>query len=144
MTRKSEDRPNELNRSERPARTPIHGLRDKLSVTGTEAGFHYTWVNDYNVDAYLAGGYDFVTHNVKVGDKHINTAASEGGKVSLPVGNGIIGFLMRIPEEYYNQDMQDLQTELDEKEKALYAELNSKTDGRYGQVEISQSKPTRG
>lgn len=144
MTKKSEDRPNNLNRSERPQRTPIHGLRDKLSVDGQEAGFHYVWVNDYNVDSYLSGGYDFVTHNVKVGDKHINVAASGGGKVSFPVGNGVTGFLMRITDEFYKEDQQTVQKEIDEKEQALQADLNSKSDGRYGKVELSQSKPLRG
>lgn len=144
MAKTIENRPNQLNRSERPQRVPIHGLRDKLSVTGQEAGYHYVWVNDYNVDTYEQGGYDFVTHNVSVGDKHINTASSEGGKVSLPVGNGVTAFLMRIPDEFYTEDQNEAQADISEKEAALFQELNSKNDGRYGKVEVSQSKPTRG
>ena len=138
---KIEDRPNSLNRSERPQRVPINGLRDKLSITGQDPEFHYVIVNDYNVDTYALGGYEFVTHDVKIGDCHINAAAMEGGKVSLPVGNGVIGFVIRIPNEYYEEDRREEQADLDDKDKALHQTLNSKGDGRYGQVDIGQSKP---
>lgn len=140
---KIEDRPSTLNRAERPVRVPINGLRDKLSIHGQEPGFHYCIVNDYNVDTYVLGGYDFVTHDVKIGDRSINSAAMEGGKASIPVGNGVTGFIMRIPEEYYNEDRIAEQTDLDERESALRSTLNSKEDGRYGKVEIGQSKPLR-
>lgn len=140
---KLEDRPSKLNRAERPVRVPINGLRDKLSIHGQEPGFHYCIVNDYNVDTYVLGGYDFVTHDVKIGDRSINSAAMEGGKASIPVGNGITGFIMRIPEEYYNEDRIAEQNDLEERESAMRQNLNSKEDGRYGKVEIGQSKPVR-
>jgi hypothetical protein len=137
---REKNRPDSLNRSERPQRNSINGSRDKMSVKGLEEGFHYVWVNDYNVDTFLAGSYDFVTHDVVVGDKHINFASQEGGRISMPVGNGIYGFLMRIPNEYYEEDLQAQQRDIDERENAMQKELNSKTDGRYGKVELSQSK----
>jgi len=138
---KVEDRPSKLNRSDRPQRVPINGLRDKLSITGQEPGFHYCIVNDYNVETYALGGYEFVSHDVKIGDRSINAAAMEGGKVSLPVGNGVTGFVMRIPQEYYDEDRAAEQADLDDKDRALRQNLNSKDDGRYGKVEIGQSKP---
>lgn len=137
----AEDRPNNLNRAERPQHTPIHGFRDKMEVKGIKPGFHACWVNDYNVDAYLAGSYDFVTYNVTVGDKHINAAATEGGKISMPVGNGVIAYLMEIPQEWYEEDMAKLENETDEKERAMRDTFRSKEDGRYGEVKIRDSKP---
>lgn len=138
---KVEDRPSKLNRSERPQHSKINGTRDKLSIIGQEPGYHYVIVNDYNVDAYLLGSYDFVTHDLKIGDRTVNSAQCEGGKASIPVGNGVTGFVMRIPDEWYQEDRAEEQRDLDEKEGAMRQELNSKNDGRYGKVEISQSKP---
>lgn len=142
MGRPAKERPNtELNRSERPQRSSINGLRDKLSVKGQEPGFHYCFVNDYNVDSYIESSYEFVTHDVQIGAKHINSAAQIDGKVSMPVGNGVTAFLMRIPDEYYHEDFAEAQSDLDSKEIAMSRELNSKSDGRYGKVEIAAPKP---
>lgn len=138
---KLEDRPTSFNRAERPQRTPIHGLRDKLSVKGQEPGFHYVWVNDYNTDSYEQGGYEFVTHAVQVGDKHIESSKVSSGRVSMPVGNGITGFLMRIPQEYYEEDQAELQNDISEKESAMKQDLNSGQDGRYGKFELGSTKP---
>lgn len=137
---KAEDRPSTLNRSERPQRVPINGLRDKLSIKGQEPDFHYVIVNDYNCETYLMAGYEFVTHDVSIGDRHINSAASEGSKKSIPVGNGVTGYVMRIPQELYDEDRQAEQQDLSEKENAMHQTLNSKDDGRYGKFEISHSR----
>ena len=132
------DRPSKVNRSERPQRVPINGLRDKLSIKGQEEGFHYVIVNDYNVDTYVLAGYDFVTHDVTIGDRSVNTAQSEGGKASIPVGNGVIGFIMRIPNEFYEEDRAEEQRDLDDKEKAMRRRLNSKDDGQYGGIRFEE------
>lgn len=136
------ERPSTLNRAERPSRIPIHGKRDKLSVRGTEKGWHYCWVNDDggNVDRYVDGGYEFVTHEVVIGDKKINTASQIGGKVSLKVGNGLTGFLMRIPEEYHQEDMDLLHQEIEDKEASMKQHLNSRQNGQYGHVSIETRK----
>lgn len=140
--REVENRPSSLNRSERPKRVPIHGHRDKLSLRGAQPGWHYCVVNDDggNVDRYLEGGYEFVTHDVTLGDKKINAASQIGQKVSLPVGNGLIGFLMRCPEEIYQEELDLLNQETDEKEAGMKRQLNSRNDGQYGQVEIVTTK----
>lgn len=135
------ERPNTLNRANRPERNSINGLRERLSVKGTEKGFHYCWVNDDNVDSYLDSGYDFVTHNVIVGNRRVDVSQTTDGKVSIPVGNGVTGFLMRTPDDIFKEDFDAQQKDLDERDHALYRELNSKSDGRYGKVEIESSKP---
>jgi hypothetical protein len=137
---KLEDRPSTVDRSGRPSRTPINGSRDKLTVQGQEAGWHYCWVNDDNVAKYEAAGYEFVTHDVVVGEKSINTASQVGGKVSMAVGNQVTAYLMRVLQEYYDEDMQAVQDDLDEKEAAMHATLNSGKDGQYGEVWITRGK----
>lgn len=136
-----EDRPSSLNRSERPKRVPINGFRNKLTITGQEPGWHYFICNDEDVDKFLAGGYEFVTHEIQVGDRKIDNAQMVGGKIAIPVGNGMTGYVMRCPEEYYKEDMAAIQREVDETERSMIGGLNSKDDGRYGEVKIESSKP---
>ena len=144
MPRPAVDRPSkiEAERTGRPERTPIHGnRRNKLTVKGQEPGFHYCFVNAENVPTYEAAGYEFVTHPVIIGDKHINYAVeTTAGKVSLPVGNGVTAFLMRCTEDIYNEEMEANAAQVDELEAAMKAELNSKANGRYGKVTISDKE----
>lgn len=135
-----DSRPSKINRSARPTRTPIHGLRDKLVIQGAEPGWHYCIVNDNNVDMYLSANYEFVTHEVRIGDRHIDSAQEVGGKVSLKVGNGVVGYLMRCTEEDFQEEMKLVDDETTSKEQALFQSLNSKEDGKYGTVKVEQSK----
>lgn len=132
-----EKRPSGLNRSERPARIPIHGYRNVLDVQGQEAGWHYCWVNDYNVDRFLAGDYEFVTHEVTVGHTKVNNSSQVGSKVSRSMGNGVTGYLMRVPDELYKRDSAALEAVVNEREATMRQNLNSGQDGQYGQVSIS-------
>lgn len=141
-----EGRPSQVNRSERPHRTPIHGTRDILSVKGLEPGYHYLWVNDEggNIDRHLGARFYFVEHDVIVGDKRINAASQVGGRISLAVGNGVTGYLMRCTDEDYKEELDLLHAEIDERERSMKDALNSKADGRYGQVDIGSNKPLAG
>lgn len=138
-----EDRPSQVTRSERPKRVPIHGTRDILSVTGLERGWHYLWVNDEggNIDRHLGARFYFVEHDVTVGDRKINAASQIGGRISLAVGNGVTAFLMRCTDEDYTEEMSLLHGEIDERERSMKDALNSKADGRYGQVDIKSNQP---
>ncbi len=131
-----EDRPSKLNRSNRPTRGAIHGKRNKITVTGTEAGFHYCWVNEDNVERFIEDGYEFVTHDVKVGDKAINKDSQIGGKVSKNMGNSVTAFLMRCTDEIHKEIMDMLNKEVDETEQTMKRSLNSGGDGLIGQVKI--------
>jgi hypothetical protein len=135
------ERPESLNRSERPSRVPINGLRDKMVIRGQQPGWHYCWVNEDNVDKWLLGGYEFVTHEIQIGDRKIDQASIIGGKISMPVGNGVMGFAMRCPEEVYQEELRLIQERTDGTEQSMRENLNSKQDGRYGKVDIGQSKP---
>ena len=138
---KNEDRPSSLNRSERPKRVPINGLRDKLTVVGQEEGWHYCWINEDKVPRYQAGNYEFVTHDCIIGDRKVDNSTMIGGKHAMPVGNGMTAYLMRCPQEEYDEDRKAELAEIKERENAMKKSLNSSADGRYGKVEIEQSKP---
>jgi hypothetical protein len=140
MKHKEEVRPSAINREERPERTSIHGGKDLLSVDGQEPGFHYCWVNDYNVSRFEKAGYEFVTHEVVIGSRRVDAVTGIGAKHSLPVGNGVTAYLMRIPEEYFNEDNAALEKKVDEAEAAMFENLNSSKDGRYGKVEIQTNR----
>lgn len=133
---KLEDNVDVLNRSERPKRQPVNGFKDRLKVEGQEPGWHYCWVNDYEVDRFMAGDYQHVTHPVIVGHKRIDVGSGAGAHVSIPVGNGVVGYLMRIPMELHLEDEQSNNSEVDSRESSMYEELNAKKEGRYGKVEI--------
>ncbi len=135
MTIRAEERPTKLTRSERPTRTPINGSRDVLNVRGQEEGFHYCWVNESNVDRYLEGDYEFVTHEVIVGDKKLQAAAM-GSKHSKAVGNGVTAYLMRCPDEIYQDELKSVATKTNEVESTL----NEKADGQYGNIEVSRKR----
>lgn len=141
MARPNTDRPNTLNRSERPKRVPINGLRNKLAVLGLEPGWHYIWLRDDEIYRFEMGGYDYVTHDVIVGDRAINVAGQVGAKVTYPGGNGVTLYLMRCPEEVYQEELAMVHQQVDEAEAAMKQHLNSNADGRYGKVEIEESKP---
>ena len=59
----------------------------------------------------------------------------------MSVGNQLTAFLMRVPQDVYDEDAALLQDDLDEQDKAMRVALNSKTDGLYGGVEIQDSRP---
>lgn len=137
------DKPESLNRGDRPAnRRSITGYTDKLTVEGQEPGYHYCWVNDDKVARFERASYEFVTHECIVGDVKI-AACAPGAKISMPVGNGVTGYLMRVQEEFYNSDMDLIQTDIDEKERDMYRNLNSHSDGSYGKVELAGAERVR-
>lgn len=113
-------------RSERKERNSITGTRTKLSLTGEEPGFHYGWINDDFVGTAMDAGYEFVTHAIKVGNRHIDTSTMQGAKISRNVGGGTIAYLMRVPQEWYDEDMTLEQKEkVDASEAKIFVEINS-------------------
>lgn len=143
--RPKEERPSTIlgERSGNPTRVSIQGRRDVLAVKGQEEGWHYCWVNDLignvegNIDRYLDGGYEFVTHAVVVGDRKIDNASQIGGKVSKAVGNGVTAYLMRCPEEIYFEELALMNQEALDQTLAINAALNKTEEGKYGNVVIS-------
>lgn len=126
------------NRKNKNERIPIGAPRSRLDVKGKEPGFHYAFINDDEVDERLDQGFEFVTHKVKVGTRRIGATQTEDGSmcVSLPVGAGRTGYLMRIPQELYDQDMKSYHKSIDATEQGISKQSSS--NGLQGTVEISR------
>lgn len=118
----------------RKDRVSITGHRTKLQVTGEEPGFHYAWINDENVGMALDAWYEFVTHACSVGNQHVDVSQMQGAKISRNVGGGKIAHLMRVPQEYFDEDMaKEQRDKVDASEAKLQEETNS--NGLYGTLQ---------
>ena len=114
----------------RPKRTPL-GARNRLTFGEQDPNFVYRVINDQDERLKQAqeAGYEFVISDQQLGDKRVAEGGKVDSRVSKPVGNGVRGFLMRIPREYYNEDQQAKADRIDESEKAM--KPNS-SKGEYG------------
>lgn len=120
----------------RKERTPVSGTRNVLTVKGKEPGFHYRIVNDVGdrVEMFKEGGYEVVTHAVKFGDRRLSASGPLGASAITSVGGGVKGVLMRIPQEWYDEDQQGKEERLLESEAAMSG------DADYGTVSIKRDK----
>jgi hypothetical protein len=121
-------------------RNSITGTRTKLSLTGEEPGFHYAWINDENVGTAEDAGYEYVSHAIKVGNRHVNVSEMSGSKISRNVGGGTIAYLMRVPQEWYDEDMEaEQRSKVDASEERIFIENNS--NGLNGGISVGWDKP---
>lgn len=126
-------------------RIPLDGReRNILNVKGKEKGYHYCFVNDdrNNISRYLDAGYEFVEHDVEIGDQKVTKASNEDSKASKVVGTTregkpMVAYLMRIKQEWYDEDMAAFHETVDKSEEEMKRQLNSGEDGTYGQVKIT-------
>lgn len=123
--------------SARPTRTPISG-RNVLTVSGKEPGYTYRVVNDQGsrVAEFLDRGYELVeAADVRVGDKRVNATTPEGTKAQVSVGKGEKAFVMRIKQDWYDEDQKAKQVQVNELEAAIKQNVSGAAD--YGTVKIS-------
>ena len=119
----------------RPTRTPLHS-RDILTVRNKNAEKEYRWVNDIDDRLYrfTQAGWDFVTDKgITVGDPTVN-ADKELGSVVIKSFGTTRSYLMCIDKEFYEEDQAAKAESINETERAMYEQLNSSSDGRYGRV----------
>lgn len=116
-------------------RVPISGARNVLTVKGKEPGFHYRVVNDVGdrIEMFKEAGYEVVTHEAKIGDRRLATPSKLGAAATTHVGGGMQGVLMRIPQEWYDEDQDAKENRLRETEAAM-----SSSDADYGSVNIKR------
>ena len=122
----------------RVKRTPI-GTRNVLTVAGKDPNFVYRIINDSGdrVQEFMDAGYELVKDDsVKVGDKKVNKASSEGSISQVSVGQGQKAFVVRIKKEWYEEDQATKQLRVDELENSTKAKA---LDGTYGKLEITRS-----
>lgn len=118
----------------RPKRTPL-GQRNRLTFTGAQdPNYVYRVINDQGdrLQQALDGGYEFVASDEKLGDNRVAEGSALDSRVSKPVGNGVRGFLMRIPKDFYAEDQKTKQHSIDEVEKAMKPE-KSNIEKAYGE-----------
>lgn len=121
----------------RTQRVPV-GTRNVLSVAGKDPSYEYRIVNDSGdrVQEFLDAGYEVVdAGSVRVGDKRVNSASSEGSISQISVGQGQKAFVLRIKKEWYAEDQAAKQARVNELESATKAKA---LDGTYGKLEISR------
>jgi hypothetical protein len=115
----SADRPDRSKKT----RTPL-GARNRLTFSNLDPEFQYRVINDVDDRLMRAqeAGYEFVESPEQLGDKKVAEASKIGTSVSKPVGNGTIGYLMRIPKKWYEEDQAAKQKQIDQTEAALKPE----------------------
>lgn len=112
------------------------GRKQILKANGKDPDFEYRFVNDEGdrIQQFLDAGWVH-EDDVKVGDKRVESASSEGKHVQVSVGQGRKAFLMKIPKDFFEEDQRAKQAHLDETEAAM---KNNALDGNYGKLEITR------
>ena len=115
-------------------RIPFGAPRTKLEVPYKPEGYHLHWVNDDagRIFAAQQGYYEFVTPDEVGMDK------TEDNKVKVLVGkntqNGpLFAYLMKIQQEYYDEDQKFINSRQDDFEKAL-KQMGNNQNGEHGYV----------
>ena len=125
-------------RAQRVRRSDINGRRNVLTASNKEPGFVYRFVNDTGdrVSQFQEMGYEVVTDKtIRIGDRRVAVASAEGSPRTAKVGGGVSAVLMKIKDEWYNEDQAAKQAEVDEIEKSI---KQTPGEGSYGKVEIGR------
>jgi len=105
------------------------GAQNKLTFREI-TGYKCRVVNDVEqgqrIEMFKKAGYEVVTSDELLGDPQAGVAGSIGSEVSKPVGFGTRGVLMKIKQEWYDEDQARKAAIIDEKEKGLLRELEKK------------------
>lgn len=122
--------------SGRPTRTAV-GRRNVLTVKGKEAGYEYRIVNDDQdrVDMFKGAGWEVVSNSdVQVGDKRVGQTSATGTPATVSVGGGLKGVVMRIKQDWYDEDQAAKRAAVREIEDTTRQDALSGAD--YGKVSI--------
>ena len=127
--------------SVRPKRTPL-GQRNRLSVKDQDPNYVYRIVNTTDssgadrIDAFKEAGYELVENPGTVGDKRVDQSTGLGKAPEISVGQGKKAVVMRIPREWYVEDQQAKQLNVDSVEETMYEKAKNKAD--YGSLQITK------
>lgn len=133
-----------VDRGERPRRGVFNGTVGKLQVYGDIPGYHMHIINDVpgRIEEALSSGYEFVSPS-EIGGTTTNVVSRNtdlGDKVRFLVGQsdrgeGLYAYLMKLPQEWYDEDQQELQRVNDRVDHAIRNGKNTKdgtsSDGFY-------------
>jgi len=114
----------------KPARVKFND-RNRISFSNLDPDYVYRVVNDKEgrIEKMQSIGYDFVESDEQIGDFRVAEASKLGKAVSKPVGNGVNGYLMKIPKDFYEEDRKAKDERIDATEAAFKP---SKSKDEYG------------
>ena len=125
----------------RAKRTPISG-RNVLTVSNKEPGYEYRFVNDVGdrVEIFKERGWELVeAADVRIGDRRIESPGALGSKAQASVDKqGTKAFVMRIKQEWYDEDQAEKAKAIAEQELAMKQQALSSNDLRSGKLEVSR------
>jgi len=122
-------------------RVPVSGLRDILTVEGKDPKYHYHWVVDTDerggrIMKFKRGGYDLVpASDVEIGQDSVYKSKQDGSLVRMPTGGGKHSYLMKIKQEWYEQDQKAAQEAIAETEQSM-TRPDTAEGGQYGSIKI--------
>lgn len=119
----------------RTKRTSINGIRNRLTIEGKDPAFEYRIVNDTpgRIQRFLDAGYEIVTdEDLTVGDKKVATPTGEGTPKKISTGGGMTSYVMRISKEWYKEDQDAKQAQIDEMENSM--KRRAKDEGLIGEI----------
>ncbi len=132
----------------KPDRVPVSGIRDILTVMGTDPNFAYRFVVDEDeqgsrIMRFTRGGWEFARQDqgtLTVGNEFVYKSKSDGSLIRLHTGDGKYSYLMRIKKEWYNEDQKAKQDDINEVENTITATGTSTGEdfGQYGKIKIGQ------
>ena len=131
-------------KSEVKRRTPVSGKRDILTARNVPEGYVARWVNDTGnrIQEFLDAGYEFLdkSSNITVGDETVDSSNGVDSRISKKVDYDMInnrpieGYLMIQRQDWYDEDQEAKQREIDEIDQSMRKEVNK--EGRYGEIKI--------
>ena len=116
----------------RPRRAPVDGPRSKMAVRGKDPNFEYYIATDKDgrIADLIDQGWEIVDDkDVTIGDRRVSRPSEEGSPRTVDVGNGDVGYLMRIKREWWEEDRKIKERTAAEKVTALNAQAQEFKDG---------------
>ena len=127
----------------RKERIPLNEQR-RLASLPKDDGYHYRWVNDQGDKIYqfFRGGYEVVDRDyqeIQI-DRRFQDTSWKHSALSQPVGDGIIAYCMRIPQELWEEDQIKKQSAiLDSENRMKRVRIQGQPDDKvYGEIRIDR------
>jgi hypothetical protein len=112
-------------RIQRVKRVPVSGPRDILTLVGKDPNYVYRWVIDKpgRIQRFIDAGYEIVqrTDDLEVGQPTVDRGSRLGSAYTYATGGSLL-VAMRQRKEWFKEDQDAKQLELDALEKVLYAD----------------------
>jgi hypothetical protein len=129
---------------DRPHRVPLSEQRARLKAKYREPGFQYRFVNDTEdrIERFQVAGYEVVNHKTETRDPGAGADTVVGSPVAVSVGGGTKAVLMRIPQDWYDEDQKKKQEKIKAQEATMRRDIPKAgdADGNYGSVKIDNQR----